>query len=41
MNGKAGVFSEDGGLISHRRCRLNSRLAKAGLTEVYQHLYFY
>ncbi len=30
MNGKAGVFSEDGGLISHRRCRLNKVLPKAG-----------
>ena len=28
MNGKAAIFSEDGGLISHRRCRLNSVLAK-------------
>ena len=31
MNGKAGVFSEDGGLISHRRCRLNIGFAKAGV----------
>ena len=30
MNGKAAIFSEDGGLISHRRCRLNMGLAKAG-----------
>ena len=35
MNGKAGVFSEDGGLISHRRCRLNSRFAKAGVSCFY------
>ena len=34
MNGKAGVFSEDGGLISHRRCRLNIVLAIVGLTVV-------
>ena len=27
MNGKAAIFSEDGGLITHRRCRLNWRLA--------------
>ena len=25
MNGKAAIFSEDGGLITHRRCRLNKR----------------
>ena len=25
MNGKAAIFSEDGGLISHRRCRLNKQ----------------
>ena len=31
MNGKAAIFSEDGGLISHRRCRLNMGLAKVGL----------
>ena len=31
MNGKAAIFSEDGGLISHRRCRLNTVLPKAGL----------
>ena len=31
MNGKAAIFSEDGGLISHRRCRLNKVLPKAGL----------
>jgi hypothetical protein len=31
MNGKAGVFSEDGGLISHRRCRLNTGLAKVAV----------
>ena len=29
MNGKAGVFSEDGGLISHRRCRLNKQFGKS------------
>ena len=32
MNGKAGVFSEDGGLISHRRCRLNSTFAIGGFS---------
>ena len=31
MNGKAAIFSEDGGLISHRRCRLNIALAKKPL----------
>ena len=31
MNGKAAIFSEDGGLISHRRCRLNIVLAIGGL----------
>ena len=31
MNGKAAIFSEDGGLISHRRCRLSKVLPKAGL----------
>ena len=31
MNGKAAIFSEDGGLISHRRCRLNKGLAKCGV----------
>ena len=30
MNGKAAIFSEDGGIISHRRCRLNIALAIAG-----------
>jgi hypothetical protein len=35
MNGKAGVFSEDGGLISHRRCSLNKVLPKAGVTCFY------
>ena len=33
MNGKAAIFSEDGGLISHRRCRLNIRIY-ASLAEV-------
>ena len=28
MNGKAAIFSEDGGLISHRRCRLNWQFCK-------------
>ena len=28
MNGKAAIFSEDGGLITHRRCRLNLGMAK-------------
>jgi hypothetical protein len=28
MNGKAAIFSEDGGLITHRRCRLNMNCAK-------------
>ena len=28
MNGKAAIFSEDGGLISHRRCRLNQQFGK-------------
>ena len=28
MNGKAAIFSEDGGLISHRRCRLNKKIGK-------------
>lgn len=32
MNGKAAIFSEDGGLISHRRCRLNIGFALWGLT---------
>ena len=32
MNGKAAIFSEDGGLISHRRCRLNTGFASGGLT---------
>ena len=32
MNGKAAIFSEDGGLISHRRCRLNSTLPKVGVS---------
>jgi hypothetical protein len=41
MNGKAGVFSEDGGLITHRRCRLNKVLAKWGLMEVIQQGFFY
>ena len=31
MNGKAAIFSEDGGLISHRRCRLNIVFAKGGV----------
>ena len=31
MNGKAAIFSEDGGLISHRRCRLNTGLAKVAV----------
>ena len=31
MNGKAAIFSEDGGLISHRRCRLNIGFAILGL----------
>ena len=30
MNGKAAIFSEDGGLISHRRCRLNITYTQAG-----------
>ena len=30
MNGKAAIFSEDGGLISHRRCRLNIGIANSG-----------
>ena len=34
MNGKAGVFSEDGGLISHRRCRLNMVFIKGGLNVI-------
>ena len=32
MNGKAAIFSEDGGLISHRRCRLNSTFAIGGVS---------
>ena len=35
MNGKAGVFSEDGGLISHRRCRLNTGFASGGFSASY------
>ena len=31
MNGKAAIFSEDGGLISHRRCRLNTGFAKVAV----------
>ena len=41
MNGKAAIFSEDGGLISHRRCRLNSRLPQWGLTWLNQVQCFY
>ena len=29
MNGKAAIFSEDGGLISHRRCRLNRQFCNS------------
>ena len=41
MNGKAGVFSEDGGLISHRRCRLNSTYPKVAVQWLNQALCFY
>ena len=41
MNGKAAIFSEDGGLISHRRCRLNMRLAQWGVTSKIESSCFY
>ena len=41
MNGKAAIFSEDGGLISHRRCRLNTAFVKARLTELSRLLIIY